>query len=226
VSRWEDISGERSGDYLESVAEAGGEPVELRFTGTIEGLDGLILTGGYDIDPAGYSETPHQKLTPVDAARDAFETGLLRAALARDLPVLAICRGHQLLNVALGGRLLQHIDAGNHRADYKTEGYPSRWHLVRIETGSKLAGILGAGDIEVNSRHHQGVLPEMLASGLRATAFSPDGLVEAVEGVGPRWLLGVQWHPERPEAARPNFRNRREVFGALVAESRKAAQPA
>ena len=227
ITRWEDVPAERFADYCDRVAEAGGEPVELNHQAGIGTLDGLVLTGGIDVAPERYGETPHPTVKRTDPARDAFEIGVLQAALDRDLPVLAICRGHQVLNVAFGGRLLQHIEDGSHRADFHTPTAPSRWHTVRVEPGCRLRAILGAGEIEVNSRHHQAVLPETLAAGLTPVAFSPDGLIEAVESNTHRWAIGVQWHPERLEPEHPGFRERsRPLFQALVAEARIVREPA
>jgi putative glutamine amidotransferase len=203
------------------VREAVGEPVDLRgHDAELEGLDGLVLTGGMDVDPARYGEAPHPKVRHFDPARDAFEERALRFALERDLPVLAICRGHQLLNVAFGGGLLQHIESGEHVADLKAVGQPSRWHAARIAPDTRLRAITGEDEIEVNSRHHQAVTQETLAPGLAVAATSPDGLIEAVESTSHRWVLGVQWHPERPEEHHPAFAPRsRRLFEALVREA-------
>jgi putative glutamine amidotransferase len=222
VTRWEDIPGERFDAYCERLREAGAEPVELAGPeASVAPLDGLVLTGGLDVCPERYGEERHAKVKKTDATRDEFELAALQEALAGGLPVLAICRGHQLLNVALGGTLLQHIESGAHRADFKSPGIPSRWHSVRLVPGSRLQAIFGADEIEVNSRHHQAVLPETLAPGLLATAFSPDGLIEGVESRDQRWAVGVQWHPELPEAEHPGFAERfRPLFTALVAEAR------
>ncbi len=219
VTRWEEVLGERIEDYWERVREVGGEPVDLAGpeTGGVSALDGLILTAGLDVEPDRYSEPPHPNVKRTDPDRDAFELGLLHDALAHDLPVLAICRGHQLLNVALGGSLLQHIEGDGHRADYKSEGYPSRWHSVRLAPASRLHDWLGADEVKVNSRHHQAVVPEALAPGLIPIATSPDGIIEAVESRTHRWVLGVQWHPERLEPDHPDFAARsRRLFKALV----------
>jgi putative glutamine amidotransferase len=227
VTRWEDVLGERIEDYWERVEEAGGEPVDLHDRGRGEGdaLDGIILTGGLDVAPARYGESPHPKVKQADPARDDFEMDLLTDALARDLPVLAICRGHQILNVALGGRLHQHIEDGSHRADYRSDGYPSRWHTVRLEPDSRLRELLDVAEVEVNSRHHQGVLLETLAPDLAAVALAPDGIVEAVESRRHRWVVGVQWHAERPERAHPRFQaSSRPLFQAFVAHARSAGQ--
>lgn len=221
VTRWEDVLGERIEDYWERIEEAGGEPVDLHSPATgLAGIDGLVLTGGYDVVPDRYGETPHPKVKYTDPARDEFEEASLADALARDLPVLAICRGHQFLNVALGGSLLQHIEDGNHKADYRSEGYPSSWHRVRLTRNSRLHSLLGADEVGVNSRHHQAVRPETLAPGLTAVAVAPDGIVEAVESPAHRWVLGVQWHAERPEAEHPDFSaDSRRLFEALVKEA-------
>lgn len=226
VTCWEDVPGERIRDYWERIREAGGEPVDLRRPPVdAAALDGLILTGGLDVAPQRYGEASHPKVKQTDPARDAFEEEALARALERDLPVLAICRGHQLLNVALGGRLLQHIEGDGHRADYKAEGMPSRWHTVRLVAESRLRGIFGADEVEVNSRHHQAVLPETLAPGLAPVAASPEGLVEAVESTDHRWVLGVQWHPERLEEERPGFAaTMRRLFRALVEEARRVRE--
>ena len=235
VTCWEDVPGERLEDYYRRIREAGGEPVDLsvepvtdretRCVDPLAGAAALVLTGGIDIDPAIYGETPHARVKRTDRVRDEFELTLLRQALARDLPVLAICRGHQLLNVAFGGSLLQHIDGDGHRADFKTEGIPSRWHDATVCQGTLLhralglpAGQAGATDVHVNSRHHQAVTPDRLAPGLRAVAFSPDGaIVEGMESTRHRWVVGVQWHPERGEMGAASD----PLFAALIAACRK-----
>jgi putative glutamine amidotransferase len=140
-----------------------------------------------------------------------MELTLLREALAADLPVLAICRGLQLLNVWQGGSLLQHIEG--HAGE---EGL-SAWHDVTVEAGSQLHGVLGSARARVNSRHHQAVTPDRLGRGLRITAMSNDNLVEGVESTEQRWLIGVQWHPERLEN-QENFFNlsSKRLFEALA----------
>lgn len=226
VTRWEEVPGETIEQYWARLREAGAQPADLHgLPVDLGALAGLVLTGGYDVTPARYHARPHPKVKRTDPARDHFELALLREALARDLPVLAICRGMQLLNVAFGGTLLQHIGAGNHVADYKTEGYPSRWHAVSIARDSRLRQILGVDDLEVNSRHHQAVTPETLAPGLTPVAMSPDGLVEAVESASQRWVIGVQWHPERLEPEHPHFAPAcRPLFQAFVQEAQRVME--
>ena len=228
VTRWEDIPGERVQWYLDRVRLAGAEAIELAGPeARIDGLDGLILTSGLDVEPERYREERHPKVKHTDGNRDEFELAVVRAALAADLPVLAICRGHQLLNVAFGGKLLQHIESNAHRADFKAEGMPSSWHSVRLEAGSRLSELFGADEIEVNSRHHQAVTPDTLAQGLQPVASSPDGLIEAVESRSHRWVIGVQWHPELPEPEHPGFAERcRPLFAALVREAGRVEEPA
>ncbi len=214
VVRWEPVRGESIDAYRRRIREAGGQPLTVTRADSRRlppPVAGMVLTGGIDVDPAAYGQPPHEKVTRWDRERDEFEMALLRQALVRDLPVLAICRGHQLLNVALGGGLLQHIQAPllYHRADYKSPGIPSRWHDVRLTAGSRLRDIFASDEIRVNSRHHQAVPPEKLAPGLLAAAFSPDGLVEAAESPDHTWVVSVQWHPEREEMreqSRPLFR--------------------
>jgi putative glutamine amidotransferase len=179
VTRWEDVPPEARDRYWSRVREAGGEVVDLdesaaaRVAELAPSLDGLLLTGGVDVDPSCYSADRHPKVKETSHERDLMELAYLDAALARDIPVLAICRGHQLLNVGFGGTLVQHIDSGEHRADFRTEGYPSRWHDVRLLPDTRLARAFGGETaFEINSRHHQGVQVATLGAGLRPTAAS------------------------------------------------------
>jgi putative glutamine amidotransferase len=206
LPRWRAPLGERSDHYLDSLQRAGARVLYLDPCPNVHAarelvhVAGLVLSGGVDVDPHLYGQRRHQEMGNPHPFRDRYERALLEEALRRDLPVLAICRGHQLLNVLLGGKLIQHIAGDSHRAELELPRR-SAWHEVSLAAGSHLAGILGEGRTLVNSRHHQGVAPEMVAGGLRATALSPDGLVEALEGERQRWLVSVQWHPERPEMA-------------------------
>jgi gamma-glutamyl-gamma-aminobutyrate hydrolase PuuD len=228
VTRWEDVLGEVIERYWKCVRDAGAEVVDLDDSALAQiddiapSLNGLILTGGADVDPARYGAARHDKVKQTYPDRDEMELAYLQRALDRDVPVLAICRGHQLLNVGFGGALLQHIDSGAHRADYRTEGYPSRWHDVRVLADSRLGKVFGHSAFEANSRHHQAVLSDHLAAGLRPIAFSDDDgrqLIEGVESERHSWVVGVQWHPERPEDHRAEFAPlMRRLFDAFVRE--------
>lgn len=187
-------------DYPIAVAEAHGLPVvlppQLDVAVELVGrLDGLMLSGGPDIDPTLYAEPPHPELGPIEPATDRWELALLHAALAREIPVLAICRGMQLLNVAQGGSLYQDIPdqlgAEGHRQ--KARGSQTT-HDVAVDPESQLAAITGGGTLAVNSFHHQAV--KDLGRGLRISAKSDDGIVEAIEGTNHPFLIGVQWHGE------------------------------
>jgi gamma-glutamyl-gamma-aminobutyrate hydrolase PuuD len=206
LPRWRAPRGERSDHYLDSLQRAGAHVLYVRPSPEpdperdLAGVAGLVLSGGVDVDPELYGQRRHPETDWRHPFRDRYEIALLGEALRRDLPVLGICRGHQLINVHLGGRLIQHIPDDSHRADLEPPRRSS-WHEVELTRGSRLEGIFGRNRIRVNSRHHQGVTPEMLAVGLRPAALSPDGLVEGMEGEHQQWLVGVQWHPERPEVA-------------------------
>jgi putative glutamine amidotransferase len=157
-------------------------------------IRGLVLTGGEDVEPARYGAVRHPKLEDTDPARDAAELALIAAARARRLPILAICRGIQILNVALGGTLYQ--DLASERPGPVTHTGNDGRHAVRVEPGSLLERTLGVRAATVNSRHHQAIRD--LAPGLRAVAWAEDGLIEAAEpaDAGAPWMLAVQWHPE------------------------------
>ena len=160
-------------------------------------VSGLVLTGGEDVDPARYGEDRHEKVRSVNAARDATEVALIREARARRMPVLAICRGIQILNVALGGSLVQDIPSQcDTTIAHDEEGArDSRSHEISIEPGSLIARAVGTEKCSVNSFHHQSV--KRVADGMRITAKSPDGVVEGIESTDRSWwVMGVQWHPE------------------------------
>ncbi len=184
--------------YVEQVVRAGGQPVVLppagRPSSVLPRLDALVLIGGGDVDPSAYGAAPHARTSHVRDFRDAAELDLVRAALERGLPFLGICRGAQVLNVALGGTLHQHVPdvVGDERHCLA----PGRYHRfpVRVAPGSRLAVALGAGEVTVSHYHHQAI--DRLGDGLAASAWSGDGLVEAVETGGTGFALGVQWHPE------------------------------
>jgi len=163
----------------------------------LESVSGLVLSGGEDVDPARYGETPHPKIRSVNGARDATEAALIQAAKSRGTPVLAICRGIQILNVALGGTLVQDIASQcDTDISHDDEGARnSRAHDISIEPGSRIAAAMGTDNCAVNSFHHQSV--KKVAEGMRITARSADGIVEGLESVGSDWwVLAVQWHPE------------------------------
>ncbi len=209
-------------DYWFSILLAGGEPVRLTpdavgdFEAALAGLDGLLLTGGGDIDPAQYG----QVMAGTDPAsiypeRDRLELGLTRAAFARGLPTLGVCRGIQVMNVALGGSLIQHHD--NHTGDANTFNQP-RPHPVQIAPGTLLDRTLACGPLlHTNSYHHQALSSAGLAPGLIASAHALDGIIEAIESPDHPWFLGVQWHPERQYELGPEHGR---LFQALVAASR------
>lgn len=166
-----------------------------RAVAALEVVRGLVLTGGEDVEPARYGAAPHPKLETIDPARDAAELALIAAARARRLPILAICRGIQILNVAFGGTLYQ--DLGSERpGPIAHSGGDDRRHAIRVEPNSLLGRTLGTPHATVNSRHHQAIRD--LAPGLRAVAWSEDGLIEAAEAADAAapWTLAVQWHPE------------------------------
>ena len=193
-------------DYLESVRRAGGEPRVLDLAAdkpasVVAGIQGLLLTGGTDVDPARYGEARHASVACIEAERDEFEIALVHAASDAKLPVLAICRGMQVLNVALGGSLIQDIDAELPGSLEHTVPTPHHAlaHEIWITRGSLLWKLMqeklaDSDSCLVNSRHHQAV--KRPACSFEVSATAPDGVVEAMEcGVG-RFCLGVQWHPE------------------------------
>jgi putative glutamine amidotransferase len=158
---------------------------------SLQDFSGLLLTGGHDVDPALYGEERHPATEESDRERDECEIRLLQEALARDLPVLGICRGLQLMNVMHGGTLIQHMEGHAVRSAEKSA--PA--HEIRIEPETLLARIAGTNSLQVNSRHHQAV--KMLGTGLRVSATDPaDGTIEAIERPDKRFVLAVQWHPE------------------------------
>jgi putative glutamine amidotransferase len=190
--------------YVNAVLRAGGVPLVLapqlgsaHNAEVLDAIDGLLLSGGEDVDPAHYGHPPHPGLGRVDPVRDHFELAIFRDARARGMPVLAICRGIQLVNVAMGGTLWQ--DLPSERPEAVPHNQPGsrdeRTHPVTIIPGSRLAEVLAMTQCEVNSFHHQAI--RELAPGLTISARAPDGEIEGVEGdPAEPWLLAVQWHPE------------------------------
>jgi putative glutamine amidotransferase len=209
------------GPYEVALREAGIEPV--RNPKSLDSLDGLLLSGGADINPALYGQERAHESDAADDLRDALEIRLLREALAADLPVLAICRGLQLFNVACGGTLIQHLDSTDvhrQRPQGAEAGKHPAAHRVWVAPNTRLAEIIGGGGHDVNSRHHQGV--ESIGPGLSVSAISEDGVIEALEKPGAAFAIAVQWHPEDrifvSEADRKLF----EAFAAALATSRDA----
>lgn len=198
--------------YVEAVARAGGQPVllppALDGLEILDSLQGLVLSGGADVDPDLYGETRHP-LTQPERARDDFEIPLVRAALSRGLPTLAICRGHQVVNVALGGTLHQHLEPAEHRGDSVAGRQEIRHPALRLDPHSHLAEVLGVTEIAANSLHHQAV--KDLAPGLRATGWTEDGVIEALENPDGS-LLSVQAHPEELVGTQPWAKRLFEVF--------------
>jgi len=196
----------RMSDYVESVRRAGGEPIEVAAGGEapehiLARVDGVMLTGGGDVDPMLYGDTPHATFQAAEADRDAFEIALTRAAIAANIPFLAICRGMQLLNVAMGGTLIQDIPSQVPGALEHSVPEPRAHvaHEVWVAKESRLSALLAdhmedGETCHVNSRHHQSVAK--VAPGFDVTATSPDGVIEAMEMPGAAFCVGVQWHPE------------------------------
>jgi putative glutamine amidotransferase len=218
--------------YEEAVRAAGGEPVRIELDQTpvqvmqqIERCDAVLLPGSRaDVDPQKYSADRHEKTAPADAKRDMVDELLLRDAYNKRKPVLGICYGLQSLNVYRSGTLVQHIESaiGQTAINHSAGRAVAKAHTVRIEPGSKLAGIVGAGNtVAVNSSHHQAA--DAVGDGLRVVARSPDdGIVEALEGTAPgHFVLAVQWHPERsvndgPEVAE----SAHAIFRAFIEAAR------
>ncbi len=188
--------------YVKAVYKTGAIPIVLPVVDVsdidalLDTVDAVVITGGCDVDPASYGSTPEPRLGTIDADRDAADLAVARAVVARNQPTLAVCRGIQVLNVALGGTLVQHVDE-----HMRLDAYNLDVHPVAIDRGSRLASVVGTHELGVNTLHHQ-VLDE-LGTGVRVVARNPDGHAEAVEVDGASNVLGVQWHPEllrhRPE---------------------------
>ncbi len=212
IPRWKAPTWERTGYYLDSLEAAGARCQLVDEKHLSSEAQGLLLMGGVDVNPKLYGEKPGSFTDRPHEARDTQEMQLLQEALDKDIPVLAICRGHQVLNVTMGGSLLQHIEDNAHC--WTDEG-ESSWHDLSFDPG-RLSGVYGAGPVKVNSRHHQGVTRDRLAAGLRPVAIAHDDFVEAVESETHRWVAGVQWHPERPEI-RPESM---PLFEAFIAACR------
>jgi len=216
--------------YTDALVAAGMTPFVLppidpqAALDALSGVDALLLTGGEDIDPKHFDQPPHEKAGEPHAARDACELTLARAARDRRTPTFAICRGAQVMNVALGGTLVQDIGSQrtteiNHdQSARRTE----RVHAISVDEGSLLSRVVGAADIGVNSSHHQSV--DQVAPGLRVTATASDGIIEAVESTDPAWwMLAVQWHPEELVGTAEDWDRRLfQAFARAAAAERSA----
>jgi len=208
--------------YLEAVERAGGDPVVLppvridddEARARLGRFDGVLLTGGGDIDPALYGQETHPEVGHVNPARDEFEIPLVRAAINLGMPTLCICRGAQVLNVALGGTLDQHISDREELVTHRTEdGTDGVLHEVRAQAGSRVMKAMGVERARTFSHHHQALAD--LGAGLVPVGWAEDGLLEAVE-MEAGWVLGLQWHAEATAAADPT---QQALFDALVREA-------
>ena len=211
--------------YARAVEQAGGLPVVLpplhhgAIPPLVDRLAGICLSGGPDLDPAAYEADPDPHLGPIEPDLDAFEFAVARHADQRGLPILGICRGCQALNVARGGTLHQHLpDVTDGSVTHRqTESGRRPTHTVGIEPGSRLAAIAGAEELDVNSFHHQAV--DRIGRDLRAVAWGPDGVIEAIEDADAPLYLGVQWHAE----TLVHFERHAALFEALVQAAATAA---
>ena len=202
-------------DYVDAIERAGGRalvipPAQDGVEETLDALDAIVFSGGADVDPVHYGAEPHPETDTPQARRDAAEMTLLQAALERDMPTLAICRGFQLLNVARGGDLIQHLPEEVGNDVHKQVPGEFAVHPVEVKEGSKLGGIVGAAS-SVTSHHHQAL--GRVGDGLVESAWAADGTLEGVEDPSQRFVIGVQWHPEASEDA--------ALFDALVEQARE-----
>jgi putative glutamine amidotransferase len=215
--------------YLEAIERHGGEPIPLDARASeaerrvaFETMDGLVLSGGEDIDPALYGATRDPK-TVVDPGRDVLDEEAFRAASVRGVPIFGICRGLQAINVFSGGRLVQHVDEHAARP-YRGRAAEASYHELTLDPNSTLSSLLGGADrLEVNSFHHQAVDRDGLAPGLRASGIAPHAqgdLVEALEATDQdKWILGVQCHPERTESSPAEFA---KLWDAFITAAKRA----
>lgn len=209
-------------NYVDAVRRAGGLPTlvlpgDPRSAGELLGrYAGLLLVGGGDVEPSRFGAQPHEQLYGLEPDRDAFEIDLLHEADRRGLPTLCVCRGMQVMNVAFGGSLIQHLpDDPRYRPHGTPSGADELLHDVEVVPGSRLAAAVDTTVLSCSSHHHQGV--ERVGDGLVVTARTADGLPEAIERDGDGWLLGVQWHPEDTAATDPA---QQRLFDSLVERTR------
>jgi len=216
-------------DYVRAVINAGGVPYLIPTISDdkvldqiVSQLDGMLFTGGPDVNPARYGAEPHPQLGEVNEARDTFELKLFQKVYAKKLPIYGICRGMQVINVALGGTLYQDIpsDFPTSELNHKMTGKeaPEIAHSIDVLPNTKSAEVLGSGTLQVNSRHHQCV--EKVGKGIRITAYAPDGVVEMMECYPERAILCTQFHPEI-HAVRFGNKNMSRFFDSLISEAKK-----
>ena len=204
-------------EYVDAVRRAGGIPVliapgEIRGHELLARLDGIILAGGGDIEPTHYNGAAHETIFNTDAERDRSELALTARLLQLDLPTLCICRGMQVVNVALGGALIEHIpDEAGEEVLHRLPPHQGLRHPVRVEADSRLAAIMGTTDAAPLSWHHQAL--RTVGEGLTVVATAADGTIEAVEMAGHAWLIAVQWHPELTAAVDAD---QQRIFDALI----------
>lgn len=214
-------------DYVKAVQKAGGIPVLIPFSDNLENMkeytnkiQGIIFTGGEDISPLFYNEDPIKEVQCIIEERDRFELELFKEAYKKQIPILGICRGLQLINVALGGNLYQDLNTqipNSYGHAPKQTPRSNLYHSVKIEKDSKLFDIFESEDLKVNSFHHQSV--KKLGTNLKVTALSNDGIVEAIESINDKFLVAVQWHPENLVEKHEEFL---KFFEALINEAKKA----
>ncbi len=207
---------DETGPYRAAIDAAGAEPVLVQAGEPFDpsAFAGVLLTGGEDVNPALYGQNRHPLTEASDDVRDAEECRVIAAALSLDMPLLAICRGQQILNVQNGGTLIQHVEnVSLHQTSPRDKSQPA--HTVDIVPGTLLAGTAGTEHKtwQVNSRHHQAL--DRIGPGLRVAAQSPDGVIEALERPGKRFMLAVQWHPEDQS---PVSAEQRKLFDAFVSQ--------
>jgi putative glutamine amidotransferase len=207
--------------YIESVRRAGGIPVLLppnaadEVEALLPCLDGLIITGGADIDPKHYQgNDQHPNLTKIDHERDSSELALIRAWAKTDKPMLCVCRGMQVLNVAFGGTMHEHIPDVRESDIHRSADGLWAIHEISVDENSRLAKAMGTNKVETYSGHHQAV--KAIGQGLCVVAQAPDGIIEALEHEQHPWLLGVQWHPEKSSATDPT---QQAIFNTFVKEA-------
>src|SRR5919106_1676950 len=221
VASWREDSVAVPANYVRALHQAGGQEAVLfperiqvdEARRRLERFDGVLLIGGTDVDPSYYGEDPHPECYGVNSEVDAFEMALARAAVELGKPMLAICRGIQLLNVAFGGSLDQHITGRKGLVGHGIPGVAPEMHAVRLEPGSRVAKAMGVDEVSGSSSHHQALA--RLGEGLVPVGWTEDGLVEAVEH-DQGWIVGVEWHPERTAAEDPAQQG---LFDALVEQA-------